>query len=632
MRRQHFSKRWFLYLFILLGTLILYSCSGGPVEDENTVLLVTGPQGGRDMALNYIRDQHGFDLPFGSSSWAEKNITPDGVDTSAAFEYTAADWIVSVIYRVKEPLARVYRVTISNATGFTWKGEIDAAGRVTETTVSFEGGVSEARPSPLPAVDEIIAATPTPTPTREVVVNSYRDDRYRLKIQYPSTWNLSTLAAGRNIGFDFASKRVELALGDVKLIIQYKSPWETVVMDESSPSGELEIRRLATLLGNEFPLLFIVSDGGVTHEYFGADFADLEFEIHLETSTGVISEEVQEEAEQIIASIARTGDPIPSPTASPTPAPIPTSSLADKRSGTGTGSTVSEDCNKAAFVAHVSVSEGAIMFPGVKFTKTWRLKNMGVCSWTKDYKLAYSTGDLMGAKKSVPMPKVVTPGSTVDISVDFTAPDKEGRYQGYWILNDAQGYWFGLGEQKKGFIPIDITVVKPSSNYAYDFAIHYCDAIWQNKNMDEDDELPCPGSSTSSEGFVILLADPHLESRNEDELTLWVHPNEERYGWIRGTYPAFEVQSGDRFRAWVGCMADSPKCSLKFYLEYEEADGDVYNIGEWTEVFDGEITEINVDLSLLNGQSVKFILRTEALTYNVSAAQGFWFVPRIERP
>ena len=94
------------------------------------MLLVTGPQGGRDVALNFIRDQHGFELPFGSSSWAERNITPDGVDTSAAFEYTAADWIVSVIYRVKEPLARVYRVTITNASGFIWEGEIDASGRV----------------------------------------------------------------------------------------------------------------------------------------------------------------------------------------------------------------------------------------------------------------------------------------------------------------------------------------------------------------------------------------------------------------------------------------------------------------------------------------------------------------------
>jgi len=199
-------------------------------------------------------------------------------------------------------------------------------------------------------------------------------------------------------------------------------------------------------------------------------------------------------------------------------------------------------------------------------------------------------------------------------------------------VNDAQGYWFGIGEQKKGFIPIDITVVKPNDIYAYDFAIHYCDAKWQNKKMEEDQQLPCPGAPTSTEGFVILLADPNLETRRENELTLWVHPNEEKNGWIRGVYPAFTVQSGDQFRAWVGCMADSAKCSLQFYLDYQDTEGDVYNLASWIETYDGKITEINLDLSSLSGQKVRFILRTEALTNNVSVAQGFWFVPRIQRP
>jgi len=632
MNKPRLTKRRPAFLLILLGMVILSGCallSGDAGEVANTILLVTGPQGGRDVALNHIRDQHGLEFPYGSNSWVEKNITPTGIDTSVAYEYTTPDWVVSVIYRVVEPLDRVYRVTVTNATGFYWEGQVEASGQVTETKVAFNQTTTEIKPTPLAQLTDI--STPTPTPTHETKLNSYRDDRYRLKIEYPGSWNLSTLAAGRNIGFDFASKQVEFKLGDAKLVIQYKSPWENLVMEETIPAGEIEIRHLVTLLGNEYPLKYILGNEGVLYEFFSAEFDDLEFNIHLETGRGVIPEGVQNEAEQIVASITRSGDPIPSPTVSPTPAPKPTS-LGSTRSGSGSGSTVSEDCNKAAFVAHVSVSEGAIMFPGVKFTKTWRLQNAGVCSWTKDYKLAFSTGDLMGANRSVPMPKVVTPGSTVDISVDFTAPDKEGSYQGYWILNDAQGYWFGIGEQKKGFIPIDITVVKPNDIYAYDFAIHYCDAKWQNKKMEEDQQLPCPGAPTSTEGFVILLADPNLETRRENELTLWVHPNEEKNGWIRGVYPAFTVQSGDQFRAWVGCMADSAKCSLQFYLDYQDTEGDVYNLASWIETYDGKITEINLDLSSLSGQKVRFILRTEALTNNVSVAQGFWFVPRIQRP
>jgi hypothetical protein len=150
--------------------------------------------------------------------------------------------------------------------------------------------------------------------------------------------------------------------------------------------------------------------------------------------------------------------------------------------------------------------------------------------------------------------------------------------------------------------------------------------------MEGDERLPCPGSSTSSSGFVILLANPDLETRRENELTLWVHPNEERNGWIRGVYPAYNVQNGDHFRAWVGCMADSAKCSLQFYLDYKDSNGDVHNLGSWIETFDGKITKIDLDLSSLAGKSVKFILKTKALTYNVDAAQGFWFVPRIQQP
>jgi hypothetical protein len=635
MNKPKFSKWRLAWVFLILGLLILSGCSllsSDTSGNENTVLLVTGPKSGRDQALNTIRDEYGFDLPFGENAWTEKNITPDGVETSAAYEYTTADWVVSIIYRVVDPVDRIYRVTVTNATGFSWEGEVEASGKITEKAVTYEQSMSEVKPSPTPAPADIIASTPTPTQERAASLSSYRDDRYRLKFQYPSSWNLSTLAAGRNIGFDFAAKRIELALGDIKLVIQYKSPWEQTVMEEVIPGGDIEIRRLVNLLGYEYPMKFVVENGDVIYEFLSANFEDLEFLIHLETNAEAIPEEVQAEAELIVASIIRSGDPLPTPTLSPTPGPIPTKSLGSTRSGSGTGSSVSEDCNKASFVAHVSVSEGAVMFPGVRFTKIWRLKNVGVCSWTKDYTLAYSTGDLMGADKRVNLPEVVPPGSTVDIEVEFTAPEKEGSYEGYWILNDAHGYWFGLGEQKKGFIPVKIIVVKPDDDEEYNFAIHYCDATWQNKLMEDDQELPCPGSSSSSKGFVILLANPQLESRNEDQLTLWVHPNEERYGWIRGTYPTFKVKGGDRFRAWVGCMADSEKCSLEFFLDYQDDDDDIFNLESWVETFDGKITKIDLDLSTLAGKSVKFILRTKALTKNVSAAQGFWFVPHIHRP
>ena len=143
--------------------------------------------------------------------------------------------------------------------------------------------------------------------------------------------------------------------------------------------------------------------------------------------------------------------------------------------------------------------------------------------------------------------------------------------------------------------------------------------------------LPCPGYSTSREGFAILLNNPELENRRENELALWVHPNEERYGWLEGSYPYFEVADGDHFRAWVGCFEGHSKCRLKFYLEYLDKAGKVHRLGEWDEAYDRQVSDINFDLSELDGQEVRFILGVEALTKNVDAAHGFWFLPHIQK-
>ena len=141
--------------------------------------------------------------------------------------------------------------------------------------------------------------------------------------------------------------------------------------------------------------------------------------------------------------------------------------------------------------------------------------------------------------------------------------------------------------------------------------------------------LPCPGYTTSDEGFTQLLEYPKLENRGEDQPALWVHPNEEKYGWLEGIYPSFKIEEGDHFKTWVGCIKDYNKCSLKFYLDYEDENGKVNRLGEWIEEYDEEISIIDLDLSGLSGETVRFILGVEALTRNVEDSQGFWFVPRI---
>jgi hypothetical protein len=215
----------------------------------------------------------------------------------------------------------------------------------------------------------------------------------------------------------------------------------------------------------------------------------------------------------------------------------------------------------------------------------------------------------------------------VDISVALTAPDEEGDYRGYWMLRDGDGEEFGWGDDADEAFWVDIEVVDLAGDYAYDFALNYCAATWRSETV----RLSCPGHTTSKDGFVRLLAQPELENRSENEFALWVHPNEVRYGWIEGTYPLFEVEQGDTFKAWVGCLKGETRCNLTFYIGYETEDGKVYMLKQWVEIYDGDVTEISLDLSDLAGEEVRFILGVEANTKNIDDAHGFWFVPRIER-
>ncbi|NIR62956.1 MAG: hypothetical protein GWN00_05015, partial [Aliifodinibius sp.] len=88
---------------------------------------------------------------------------------------------------------------------------------------------------------------------------------------------------------------------------------------------------------------------------------------------------------------------------------------------------------------------------------------------------------------------------------------------------------------------VSIEVIEPNRAYAFDFALSLCTAEWES----EVSNLPCPGSTDSSDGFVRLLENPDLELRSENEPALWVHPNDERYGWIEGQYPEFKIETGD---------------------------------------------------------------------------------------
>jgi hypothetical protein len=106
------------------------------------------------------------------------------------------------------------------------------------------------------------------------------------------------------------------------------------------------------------------------------------------------------------------------------------------------GTTATQGCDDADFVADVTIPDGTVLDPGEAFTKTWRLKNAGTCSWTPSYAVVFSNGDSMSGSATQALSANVNPGQTVDISVNLKAPSAPGEYIGYWKLRNAAGVTF----------------------------------------------------------------------------------------------------------------------------------------------------------------------------------------------
>jgi hypothetical protein len=117
--------------------------------------------------------------------------------------------------------------------------------------------------------------------------------------------------------------------------------------------------------------------------------------------------------------------PTPTPTRTPTPTPTPTPCLPD-----------------VAFVADVTVPDGAQFAPGASFTKIWRVRSSGCRAWEPGSRWTFVSGDQLGAPGGVDV-SPARPGETVDISVPMRAPTAPGTYKGFWQMRGPDGRFFG---------------------------------------------------------------------------------------------------------------------------------------------------------------------------------------------
>ena len=118
-------------------------------------------------------------------------------------------------------------------------------------------------------------------------------------------------------------------------------------------------------------------------------------------------------------------------------------------------------CDLALFIKDVNIPDGTEFEPNEDFTKTWRLKNIGTCTWS-GYSLVFDSGDAMGGPASTPIGSV-SPGQEVDLSANLKSPGSDGSYTGYWRIKNSAGVLIPVssGYQSKSFF-VDIKVKSPA--------------------------------------------------------------------------------------------------------------------------------------------------------------------------
>jgi hypothetical protein len=350
--------------------------------------------------------------------------------------------------------------------------------------------------------------------------------------------------------------------------------------------------------------------------------------------------------------IVRKGTVPPPP---PTVTGTPLTSTPTKTPAPVTQTVQPSSCDKVQFVSDITVPDGTTFAPGQTFTKTWRLKNVGSCAWATSYQMVFFSGEQMGAPTAAAFSRAVEVGQTIDISVPMIAPSAAGSYRGYWMFKNASGALFGIGAQANKPWWVDVKVsgptvtpggpsktptsatptstagptATPMPGLGYDFATNACAGTW----FSGAGQLQCPGADGDAKGFVLKLSNPKLETGATDNRpSILTFPQNVSSGYIQGFFPAFRVQSGDRFRATIGCEGGSTLCYVAYRLDYQTGSDPIFTLwGPFLERYEGQTFNVDIDLSALAGKDVKFILT--ALAVGPAAGdRALWVGPHIFRP
>ena len=212
--------------------------------------------------------------------------------------------------------------------------------------------------------------------------------------------------------------------------------------------------------------------------------------------------------------------------------------------------------------------------------------------------------------------------------MNLTAPIIEGSYRGNWHIRNDKGEIFGTTATANRPFWVAIRVkAPPLTGTAYDFVLNACSAQW----FSGAGLLNCPGTNNNNNGFVLRQSSARLEDGTLLlRPSLLTMPQNTFNGYIRAVYPSFKVQNGDRFQAVVGCEKGATSCGVLFRLDYQLADGLIRDFWAFGERYEGNTFTVDLDLSSLAGQDIKFVFSILSLG-PASGDRALWVEPRITR-
>jgi hypothetical protein len=165
----------------------------------------------------------------------------------------------------------------------------------------------------------------------------------------------------------------------------------------------------------------------------------------------------------------------------------------------------------------------------------------------------------------------------------------------------------------------------PQNQIQYDFFEHLCEAQWSNGAHFFD----CPGDPADPNGSASqVTAQSGLAFVTDNQALLTIPAFGNNNSSIFGHYPAYVVQSGDRFKAALTVSFNKNEdCALSFGLDYYDAQKQYHSLTEWPIDPTHALQEVDYDLSALNGQTVDFSLAVRYQGHD--RCEALWVAPLI---